>query len=1614
MPGKSDRKLADLITAVCGRIKKEVRGKKAADALIDFTQRLYSNVPPGDLRGMTPETLAGVSGSLWGVLGERTPGRAKIRVFNPSEDKEGWTVGGHTIVEIVNDDMPFLVDSIASAVNRMGGEVHLIIHPIMLVKRSAKGKLSAVVDETAGAGAVSESVMHIQISEQTEEECKALASHLEKVLEDNRSTVEDWRSMRARATELVAELEDRPPKLPHAEVAETIAFLKWMDDDHFTYLGYREYRFEGKGADAYSKIDKESGLGLLRDLEFRIFKGLRNLGKLPADVRKFVRTPVLLRITKSNQRSTVHRPVQMDTVAVKLFDRAGKVMGERLFVGLFTSVAYARSPREIPLLREKVTNVVRRSGFRSGSHDGKALMHILDTYPRDEIFEARESELHEIAMGVLHLQERQRTALFVRKDPFGRFVSCMVYIPRERFDTTLRRRVQALLEEAFNGSVATHSTRLTDAALARVHFIVETKNDRIPKVDVEALEATLAEASRSFVDHLEDALIAARGEIKGIKSLRRFERAFPAGYQETSTAKQAVDDIDCIEHAMESGDLAMNLYRPEGAVPGVLRFKVFVPACPVPLSDILPMLENMGLRVIGESPFNVSPGGYDQGIWIHDFDMRIDGGAVIDLAQVRDNFHEAFHRVWHGKMENDGFNRLVLHSGLTARQVIMLRAYCKYLRQARIPFSQAYMEETLAKNSAITSILVELFEVRFDPAHGKTADKKAQDLHGAVLSALEDVANLDEDRIIRRYLNIIESTLRTNFFQAASSGGEKDYCSFKLDSRSIEELPLPQPFREIFVYSPKIEGVHLRFGMVARGGLRWSDRREDFRTEVLGLVKAQQVKNAVIVPVGSKGGFVMKQPPPASAGRDAFLAEGIESYKTFIRALLDITDNLKLGRLVAPKEVVRYDGDDPYLVVAADKGTATFSDIANAVSIEYGHWLDDAFASGGSAGYDHKKMGITARGAWECVKRHFRELGKDIQSEDFTCVGCGDMSGDVFGNGMLLSKHTKLVGAFNHVQIFIDPDPDPAVTWKERKRLFDLPRSAWTDYNEKLISKGGGIFDRKAKSIKTTPEIRKLFGVEETEITPSLLVKAMLKSEVELLWFGGIGTYIKAAGESDIDVGDRANDALRINGREVGAKVIGEGANLGLTQRGRVEYDLAGGACNTDSIDNSAGVDCSDHEVNIKILLSAVEQAGTMTRKQRDKLLEKMTDEVGEQCLRDNYLQSQSITVTNQLGAHLLDRFGRFMRALEKDGQLDRDIEYLPDDEVILERIKQGIGLTRPEISVLLSYSKNVLYDDILASDLPDDPFFEADLVNYFPGPLRKKYGKEIRGHRLRREIITTVVTNDLVNRVGINFIQEVREKTGMAPEEITRAYTVTREIFGMDDIWSEIEAMDNKTPALFQSKMLLECGRLVERETVWFLRESASPLMIEQAIEEYGEGVGVLARSWAGFFSDTDRAAHAKMTENLEGQGVPTLLAKRIATLPFLTPVTDIVRLARAAGLGVEVVAEVYCKIGDRYGFDWLRRAAAALSTDSAWDKLAVTAIVDDFYGHQADLVGRVLAGKLNEAGVEGLIESWASQLQSQIARGEQLLQELRTSGTPDLAMLAVANRQIKSIVAG
>ncbi len=1602
------------------------KGRTQAETaqLADFARRLFANVPEDDLADSAPVDLAGAARALYRFAGERKAGTAKVRVYHPQPRRDGWS-SPHCIVEIINDDMPFLVDSVTAELMRLECEVRLVIHPIFASRRDRSGKLlNIAAPGDRHDGSLPESIMQVWIGEVSERRHAGIVEGLQRVLGDVRAAVTDWRAMRQRCRDLVEELERRPPPLPKAEVAETLKFLEWLDDNNFTYLGYREYSFAGKGGKAVSRILPSSGLGILSSSEVTVFDGLRSLGTLPPDVQDFIRRPVLLRLTKANRRSTVHRPVHMDTIAVKSFNEAGEVIGERLFIGLFTSAAYSMSTRDIPLLRQKVEATLKRAGFAPNSHDGKALVHILEAYPRDELFQIGEDDLYRTVLGILHLQERRRVALFVRHDPFERFVSALIYVPRDRFDTNLRLRLQELVAQAYGGEVVAYTTQLSDAALARLHLIVRTTQGQVPRVDEALLEAELASAARSWTDQMEQRLVAEYGEGEGLELSRRYLKAFPPAYQAQFGAAVTLQDIDRLERVLAGRDLAMRLYQPMGRGESQLGFKVYVADQPIALSDILPVLENMGLKVLSEVPYAVTPlvpgGSETRTLYIHDFGMVLRQPLQVDVPKVKAEFHRVFSRTWGGRMESDGLNRLVLRADLNAREITLLRAYARYLRQVQAPFTQETIENTLAGNTGITRLLVQLFHARFDPARGKDRDAQQQRLIAEIRAQLELVTNLDEDRIFRRYLNLIKVTLRTNFYQPGDgrgpepAGAEKLHMSFKFDARAIEDLPQPRPFREIFVYSVRVEGVHLRFGPVARGGLRWSDRRDDFRTEVLGLVKAQQVKNAVIVPVGSKGGFVLKNPPPPSAGREAFQADGVTCYRTFLRGLLDLTDNIVTHKIVPPAHVVRHDGDDPYLVVAADKGTATFSDFANAVSADYGFWLGDAFASGGSAGYDHKVMGITARGAWESVKRHFRELGKDIQAEDFTVVGVGDMSGDVFGNGMLLSPHIKLLAAFDHRNIFIDPTPDPAASLVERQRMFALPRSSWLDYDSKLISKGGGVFDRKAKEIKTTPEMRRALGIANEAMTPAELMKAILLAPAELLWFGGIGTYVKAAAQGNAEAGDRANDALRVNGRDLKAKVVGEGANLGMTQLGRVEYALTGGKLNTDSIDNSAGVDCSDHEVNIKILTGHLEQQKKLTRPQRDKLLVKMTDEVGHLVLRDNYLQTQAISVTERMAAHLLDRHARYMRGLEKAGKLDRALEYLPNDELLAERMAAHRGLTRPELAILLSYAKIVLYEELLDSDLPDDPALEDDLRHYFPLPLQKNYSADIAHHRLRREIVATMTTNDIVNRMGMTFTAEIRERTGLPTSDIARAYLAAREIFAAPAACAAIEALDGKVSTATQYELLVEVGRLVERGTAWLLRSRGQGLPIDRTIRDFAPGVASIAAGLQDSLAARHRVELAQRGQAWCDAGVPAKLADRLASGPWLLSALDIVRIAGVTGLAIEVAAAGFFAVGDRFGFDWLRHAAAKLSTDTAWDKLAISAVTEELGAQQADMAARILASRKKGQELPQALEAWAETRRPLVARAEQLMGELGALAHPTLAMLTVASRQLRGLLAG
>src|SRR5688572_24950903 len=1440
------------------------------------------------------------------------------------------------MIQDVNGDMPFLVDAVQTELQRHGHTLHFIVHPIVTLRRDAQGRREALVDGKA-PGAIRESVMHVEVDRIVDATHRnELAANILRVFGDVRIAVGDWKPMVAKMAQVSAELASNPPPLDASLVAESRAFLDWLVDDHFTFVGYREHDLVDTPEGAGLAVVKGSGLGLLRERTNETLSPSFML--LPARLREHARARDLLIITKSNWRATVHRPGYLDYIGVKRYDAKGNVSGEHRFLGLYTSTAYSANPSEIPLLRRKVAQVFEKAGFPSGSHAGKTLANILDTYPRDELFQISEDALVRTALAILKLEGRQRLRLFVRIDLYERFVSCLVFGPRDRYTTELRLRWQKILVDAFNGSGSEFAVLLSESALVRVLITVRTQPGNLPAYDVREIERRLADAARRWEDDLQHALERSLGEGRAGQLLRRYAHAFPAAYREDFPARSAVHDIELIEKVQGTDRVAINLYRPVDAGADALRFKVARKGGPVPLSNALPMLERMGLTVIEERPYRIVPDGAER-TWLHDYGL-VAPDVEVDVDELRPLFEEAFARVFSGAIESDDFNRLVLLAGLAADEIVVLRAYGRYMRQIGFPLSQTFIEQTLAAHPAIARMLVALFRLRLQPDTANDEGLASQ--HRAIEAALEKVSNLNEDRVLRQFVALINATWRTNFWRTDAKGARRPFLSFKLDPSKVPGMPEPRPMFEIFVYSTRFEGVHLRGGKVARGGLRWSDRPEDFRTEILGLVKAQIVKNVVIVPTGSKGGFVLKR-APSPADREAFMKEGVACYQDYLRALLDITDNLAGDTVVPPQQVRRHDPDDPYLVVAADKGTATFSDFANAISAEYGFWLGDAFASGGSVGYDHKKMGITARGAWESVKRHFREFGVDVQSTDFSVVGIGDMSGDVFGNGMLLSRHIRLIAAFDHRHVFIDPTPDAGSSFKERERLFALARSSWADYDENKIGAGGGVWPRTAKSIPLSPQARTALGIDAEQLPPNELLHAILKAPVDLLYNGGIGTYVKASSETHAQVGDRANDAIRVDGVDLRCKVVAEGGNLGCTQRGRIQFAQAGGRINTDAIDNSAGVDTSDHEVNLKILLGMPIADGALTLKQRNDLMAGMTDEVAGLVLRDNYEQTQLLSLGNRLAPLLVEDHARFIRFLEKEGRLNRPLEFLPADDEIAERVAAGRGLTAPERCVLLAYAKIWLKDEVGDATLPDDPWVARALLEYFPRKLRRDYATFMERHPLRREIVSTVIVNETVNRVGPSFVHHLREATGTQAADVVRAHLLARETFGLRTLWAGIEALDNKVGDDVQARMLVDVGRLMIGATAWFLRSRRLQDDMAVTVTQFAPAIATIASGVAEWVRGAAREDVAQRVASLVAAGVPDDLAHRVGTIETLSGALDIVETATLLKQDVRSVAAIYYELGGRLGLDTIALRIEALPADGHWQTMARNALRDD-----------------------------------------------------------------------
>jgi len=1581
-----------------------------------LTSRFARYLAEEDLAYRPVEQLTRNASALCEFARVRRAGEAKVRIADIDD------AATDCVLQIVTDDMPFLVDSVTNAIAAAGRAIHLVVHPQLVVRRDDDGRLLEVldldVDDVRPSGSIAESWMWIEMERDYGDEGSAdLVSRIESVLHDVRVAVRDWRAMRSRALIIAEEVSAMPPSsLSQEEVDEGVALLRWLADDNLTFLGYREYDLKSvDGEDCLIPVDG-SGLGILStDVSDEAPTAMsKSFAALPPAVRALARKPELLVLSKANSRSTVHRHVYLDYIGVKRFDAQGQVTGERRFLGLYSSSAYTQSILDIPILRTKASRVERELDFVAGSHDAKDLLTFLETYPRDELFQTHDDQLLQVAQSVLHLQERRHTKLYLRPDDYGRFMSCLVYLPRDRYTTQVRLRIEKLLVEAFDGASVDYTARVSESVLARLHFVIHVPlGHGLPEVDAHDLESRVAAATRSWQDGFTSMLAERVGDAAASPLLRTYGNAFPEAYKEDFGPGRGVNDALVIE-GLEPGELSLELYEPPNGGPRDLRLKITRIGPAMSLSRVLPILHSMGVDVVDEYPYEIARA-MKEPAWILDFGMLLPERDITGRGTLAERFEEAFASAWTDRCEVDGFNALIVSAGLRWRQALVMRAYSRYMRQIGSTFSQQFLEQVVCGNVEITRMLVRLFETRFalDADEGR-ADREAA-LIEQIEEALDGVASLDQDRILRTYLALIRATLRTNYFQVDDDGIDRTSVAFKLDPRSIPDVPLPKPLYEIWVYAPKVEGVHLRFGAVARGGLRWSDRREDFRTEILGLVKAQEVKNAVIVPVGAKGGFYAKQLPDPGVDREAWLTEGKAAYREFIMSLLDITDNLVDGVVVPPREVVRHDGDDPYLVVAADKGTATFSDIANGIAAEYGFWLGDAFASGGSVGYDHKAMGITARGAWESVKRHFREIGVDTQTQDFTVAGIGDMSGDVFGNGMLLSEHIRLVVAFDHRHVFIDPNPVAATSFAERRRLFDLPRSSWADYDLSLISEGGGVYARTLKSIDVTPEAAEALGIDPSvsSLTPDELIRAALMAPVDLLWNGGIGTYVKAQTETNADVGDKANDRIRINGADLRCTVVGEGGNLGMTQLGRVEAARHGVRLNTDAIDNSAGVDTSDHEVNIKILLDGLVRNGSLPADDRNAVLAEMTDTVAAQVLEDNY--GQNVVLGNaRVGAPaLISVHQRMIKELERIGLLDRALEYLPDDEEFRTRAAAGEGLTGPELCVLLAYAKIWLTQELNDSTIADEPYFAKALVSYFPPLLQERFGGDLASHPLRPQIISTVTVNRLLNIAGITFIYRAMEETGASAVEVVRAASAAMEIFGIAEFWQEINDQDNLVPTSAQVVLHLETRRLLDRATRWFLQTRGGSLDVQGEIDRFAEVVDDHTRAVPTHLLGKERERFDRLVQRFLAAGATEDLARRAAAALDVFALLDVTDICVRTGESAATVVPLYFTVSERYDIDRTLVRITELPRGDRWSVLARHALRSDLYAVVAGLTSRILRSTPHDEAPLERLARWEADHAQGVGRARATLDDIASVENPDLATLSVALRAMRNLVA-
>jgi len=1598
-----------LLKKIVETVSKQVPRTQKSN-LAEFTEKFYGNTSTIDLAELEASFFGSIVSSMWSFTETRKKEQTLIRAYTPTEKDDGWT-SGYSHIEIVLPNKPFVIDSITNELLRRNLPPELIVHPILYVKRDKNGKRTGLNGKNKAHSA--ESTVHVIIPKlRTAKQLREVEAGIASVLGDVSATVRDFDDMLTELKKCTRDLDVYAPKakgFKEKNVSLAVEFLEWLLDDNFIFLGYREYAYDLKHPKNPVQPKHDSSLGVLEQQGKDALRTIINAGAHSEEERAFAESNELLLITKSSRRSTVHRSVFMDIIGIKRMDKNGNVIGERRFIGLYTSRAYSRSAQTVPVLKDKIDWVINKADYDKGGHNSKALIHILETFPRDDLFQIDNANLVEIATGIVQLQERRRTAIFVREDRFDRYISCQVFMPRETLSTQLRIKLEEMLEEEFDGKISTHYITVSDSPLARINYIISYK-DQIQPYDLDTIEMRLAEICAIWVEQLRTELYDYYQDDRAEKSLRNYQDKFSEAYKDLTHPSEAMEDILECERISDLHPFRVLLTAYERDGIRHLGVKLYNLKEEIQLSSILPILENMGLTVISEYNFEIIHPELDELVFLHDFKLADELEGKRNYQDLKNRFEECLQKIWQGANENDGFNRLIMETPLNWSEIFVIRAYASYLKQGGFTVTRSTIIKTLCNHAGLTAKLFKFFDLRFNPGLDNAERAKQNRVEKEILKALETITNASEDRILRTFLAMMKNTLRTNFYQHLRKIDQMNpfAVAFKFSSRNLDFLPHPRPMFEIYVFSSLVEGVHLRGGKVARGGLRWSDRLDDYRTEILGLVKAQLVKNAVIVPTGSKGGFAIKKNPH---NKD-FFAHGQDCYRIFIRNLLSVTDNLVKGKATPPADVVRYDEDDPYLVVAADKGTATFSDIANDISIEHNFWLGDAFASGGTHGYDHKKMAITARGAWVAVQRHFREMGLNTQKEEFTAIGIGDMAGDVFGNGLLRSKKTKLIAAFNHMHIFVDPNPDAEKSFKERQRLFKKARSTWMDYDQKILSKGGAIFERNAKTLKLSKEIMDALDIPTNAVTPNELMRYILLANVDLLWFGGIGTYVKSFNESDADADDRANDAIRVDAKDLRVKVIGEGANLGITQLARVEYALKGGRLNTDAIDNSGGVDCSDHEVNIKILLNTLVSEGRMDEPARNKLLAKMTTEVGDLVLRDNYLQTQCITFYSQLSYRFAELHERFLNHLEHESLLDKRLEFLPDEEVLKERIPQRVGFTRPEYAVILAYGKIFLKQHLLASDYLDHPIFEKDLINYFPTPLREEFREDILKHPLRREIIATQLTNRIVARMGGTFIYAMHEASNAPYADIAKSFVLTEALFGLEKIYEAGEKMDYKVDFKTQHAVYKVARELGWDSTFWFLTKYDGKLDFDEVIATYDNGIGTIRGKLDNILHGHMKGVYQERVASYTKQGVPAKVADMVSKHSMLSHVADAVYISATNNFNPLRTADMYFQVGETFGLNKLIGSAKQMPVENDWHRRALDMLVEEIYSFQAHLAKIILtAAKGKSAKPAAVLNKWYEQNKETLTPIQDVLAGLEDEPLT-MASLTVFNGQLRSIV--